>query len=264
MITSELVHDERIRDIINSDYKNDVFVNLMRDITREAIETNAFYKEHVNKEGFNLDDLNKIEDLALIPSVPGILFKESMNHYKKLLKIPLESPEFELWNVSSCTSGDPSLVGRSKDDIELLASMTIKCIYEFIPIPKDEWFNTISFDFAPSVTFLNRIAMRYTKVRPIKLYGSILHEISTRMSNPKFLIKFFPLKAVKAMIKKGGLAGAFGINTKYVFNQVRKNLEKPKDKQKHISFGGSIHLLNTFMNTIMKERKIAAEISAHR
>ena len=260
LITSELVHDERIREIINSDYKNDDFVNLMRNITQNAIEMNSFYKEHTTKENFNLDDLNKIDDLALIPTVPGILFKESMGHYEKLLKIPLESPEFELWNVSSCTSGDPSLVGRSKDDIELLASMTIKCIYEFIPIPKDEWFNTISFDFAPSVTFLNRIAMRYTKVRPIKLYGSILHEISTRMSNPKFLIKFFPLKALKAMIEKRGLAGAFGINTKYVFNQVRKNLEKPKDKQKHISFGGSIHLLNTFMNTIMKERNIKFDL----
>ena len=260
LITDELVHDERIRDIINSNYKNEAFVNLMRDITHEAIETNPFYKEHANKENFNLDDLNKIDDLALIPSVPGILFKESMAHYEKLLKIPLNSPEFELWNVSSCTSGDPSLVGRSKEDIELLASMTIKCIYEFIPIPKVEWFNTISFDFAPSVTFLNRIAMRYTKVRPIKLYGSILHELSTRMSNPKFLIKFFPLKAVIAIIKKGGLAGAFGINSKYVFKQVKRNSERSVNKQKRISFGGSIHLLNVFMNKIMKEKNVKFDL----
>ena len=260
LITSEIVHDERIRGIINADYKNDDFIDLMRNITQEAIDSNTFYKDLAFKVKFNLDDLNKIEDLSLIPTVPAILFKESNDMFKKLLKIPLESPEFELWNVSSCTSGDASLVGRSKDDIELLASMTIKCIYEFIPIPRDEWFNTISFDFAPSVTFLNRIAMRYTNVRPIKLYGSILHEISTRMSNPKFLIKFFPLKAVKAMIEKRGLAGAFGINTKYVFNQVKKNSEKPEDKQKHISFGGSIHLLNTFMNTIMEEKNIKFDL----
>ena len=260
LITNEIVYDERIRAIINSDYKNNEFVNLMRDITNEAIESNPFYKELADKENFNLDDLNKIDDLALIPRVPAPLFKESTGMYEKLLKIPLESPEFELWNVSSCTSGDPSLVGRSKDDIELLASMTIKCIYEFIPIPKDEWFNTISFDFAPSVSFLNGIARRYTKVRPIKLYGSILHEISTRMSNPKFLIKFFPLKAINAMIKKKGLAGAFGINSKYVFKKVKKNSEKPVDKQKHISFGGSIHLLNVFMNKIMKEKNIKFDL----
>ncbi|MFX1379766.1 MAG: hypothetical protein ACFFA4_11820 [Promethearchaeota archaeon] len=260
MLTSEIVEDERIRDIINSDYKNNDFVELMRVITQEGIQSNAYYKEHANKENFNLDDLNKIEDLALIPYISAPLFKESAGMFEKLLKIPRKSPEFELWNVSSCTSGDPSLVGRSKEDIELLASMTIKCIYEFIPIPKDEWFNTISFDFAPNVTFLNRIAMRYTKVRPIKLYGSILHEISTRMSNPKFLIKFFILKAFKEIIKKRSLVGAFGINTKYVFNQVRKNSEKPLDKQKHISFGGSIQLLNTFMNKIMKEKNIKFDL----
>ena len=260
LITNEIVYDDRIREIINSDYKNNDIVNLMRNITTEAIESNPFYKELANKENFNLDDLNKIDDLALIPRVPAPLFKESKGFYEKLLKIPLKSPDFELWNVSSCTSGDPSLVGRSKDDIELLASMTIKCIYEFIPIPEDEWFNTISFDFAPSVTFLNRIAMRYTKVRPIKLYGSILHEISTRMSNPKFLIKFFPLKAVKTMIKKRGLAGAFGINSKYVIKEVRKNLEKPVDKQKHISFGGSLQLLNIFMNKIMKEKNLKFDL----
>lgn len=260
MLTSEMVEDEKIRNIINSDYKNKDFVDLMRNITRESIESNAYYKGLAEKNNFNLSDLNDIDDLALIPYISAPFFKESIGLFEKFLKIPLNSPEFELWNVSSCTSGDPSLVGRSKDDIELLASMTIKCIYEFIPIPQDEWFNTISFDFAPNVTFLNRIAMRYTKIRPIKLYGSILHEITTRMSNPKFLIKFYILKAFKEIIKKRSLVGAFGVNTKYVIKQVRKNSEKPLNKQKHISFGGSLQLINTFMNKIMKENDLKFDL----
>ena len=260
MLTSELVDDEKIRNIINSDYENKDFVDLMRNITKESIESNAYYKGIAEKNSFNLGDLNDIDDLALIPYISTPFFKESAGSFEKFLKIPLNSPEFEVWNVSSCTSGDPSLVGRSKDDIELLASMTIKCIYEFIPIPKDEWFNTISFDFAPSVTFLNRIAMRYTHIRPIKLYGSILHEITTRMSNPKFLIKFFPLKAFKEIIKKRSLVGAFGVNTKYVIKHVRKNSLKPLDKQKHISFGGSLQLINTFMNKIMKENDLKFDL----
>ena len=260
MLTSELVVDEKIRNIINSYYKNQDFVDLMRTITKESIESNVYYKELAEKNNFNLEDLNDIDDLASIPYISAPFFKESAGLFEKFLKMPLNSPEFELWNVSSCTSGDPSLVGRSKDDIELLASMTIKCIYEFIPIPQDEWFNTISFDFAPNVTFLNRIAMRYTKIRPIKLYGSILHEISTRMSNPKFLIKFFVLKAFKEIIKKRSLVGAFGVNTKYVIKQVRKNSEKPLNKQKHISFGGSLQLINTFMNKIMKDNDLKFDL----
>ena len=260
MLTSEMVEDEKIRNIINSDYKNKDFVDLIRNITKESIESNAYYKGLAEKDNFNSGDLNDIDDLALIPYISSPFFKESAGMFEKFLKIPLNSPEFELWNVSSCTSGDPSLVGRSKDDIELLASMTIKCIYEFIPIPQDEWFNTISFDFAPNVTFLNRIAMRYTTIRPIKLYGSILHEISTRMSNPKFLIKFFVLKAFKEIIKKRSLVGAFGVNTKYVIKHVKKNSEKPSNKQKHISFGGSLQLINTFMNKIMKENDLKFDL----
>ena len=110
LITNEIVYDERIREIINSDYQNDAFVNLMRNITNKAIESNPFYKELANKENFNLDDLNKIDDLALIPRVPAPLFKESTGMYEKLLKIPLKSPEFELWNVSSCTSGVQKMI----------------------------------------------------------------------------------------------------------------------------------------------------------
>jgi len=204
--------------------------------------------------------LNNLDDLAIIPYIPGPYFKESANMFKKLMKISVKSPEFETWNVSSCTTGDASLVGRSKDDIELLASMTIKCIYEFIPIPKDEWYNTISFNFSPSVKFLNRIAWRYTKIRPVKLYGSILHEISTRLVSCKFLIKFFILKAFKEIIKKRSLVGAFGINTKFVINEVRKNSQKPEEEQKHISFGGSLQLLNIFMNVYMKEDNIRFDI----
>jgi hypothetical protein len=260
LLTSKIVEDERIRDIINSDYENSEFVRLMRKITEESINSNEYYQRMANENKFKVDNLSSIDDLASIPYVSAPLFKESAGLYEKFLKIPLISPEFELWNVSSCTSGDPSLVGRSKDDIELLASMTIKCIYDFIPIPRDQWYNTISFDFAPSVTFLNRIAMRYTKVRPIKLYGSILHEISMRMSEPKFLIKFFILKAFKEIIKKRSLVGAFGINTKYVINQVKKNSERPLEKQKYISFGGSLQLINTFMNKIMKENNLKFDL----
>ncbi|MCK4686699.1 MAG: hypothetical protein KAT66_01065 [Candidatus Lokiarchaeota archaeon] len=232
----------------------------MKEITNESIESNSFYKELVNKQKFSTDDLNNVDDLAIIPYIPGPYFKESANMFKKLMKISVESPEFETWNVSSCTTGDASLVGRSREDIELLASMTIKCIYEFIPIPKNEWYNTISFNFSPSVKFLNRIAWRYTKIRPVKLYGSILHEISTRLISCKFLIKFFILKAFKEIIKKRSLVGAFGINTKFVINEVRKNSQKPEEEQKHISFGGSLQLLNIFMNVYMKEDNIRFDI----
>ncbi len=261
-ISHEIVPNEKIRTIVNSDYENKEFISLMKEITMESIESNSFYKEHAIKAEFNIDEVNHMDDLALIPFIPAATFKNSVGMFKKLMKIPLDSPEFKTWNVSSCTTGDPSLVGRSSDDIEFLASMTIKCIYEFIPIPMEDHnqYKTISMNFAPSVKFLDRIAMRYTDLRPVKLYTSTLNEITTKITKPKYLIKFFPLKAVKAMIKKRGLAGAFGINAKHVIKTINKNSSKPVDEQKNISIGGSLQLLNTFMNKYLKEANITFDL----
>jgi hypothetical protein len=253
MITNKFIQNEKVLTIINSDYKDVELISVMRDIITRTIESNSYYKEQVAKYNYNVENLNTIDDLAEIPYLTTAIFKESAGMFRTLLKIPENSPEFKTWNVSSCTTGDSSLVGRSVDDIELLASMTIKCIFEFIPIPKDEWGNTISFNFSPSVKFLNRIALRYTEVRPVALYSSNLHKISTRMSDPYFLIKFYLLKAIKEIIKKRSLVGAFGINSKFVLEKVKENSEKPRDQQKHISFGGSLQLLNNFMNAYMKE-----------
>ena len=62
MISSEIVSDEKIRSIINSDYKNEEFVNLMRAITKEAIASNSFYNILAKKENFKIDDLNTMDD----------------------------------------------------------------------------------------------------------------------------------------------------------------------------------------------------------
>ncbi|TFF96618.1 MAG: hypothetical protein EU547_06250 [Promethearchaeota archaeon] len=259
-ISSELLTNDKIRGIINSDYKDKEFIELMRDITKDAIKRNSYYRDLVEEKSFNPDNLSTIDDLADIPYIPGVQFKQSTDMFRKLLKIPEESSKFDNWYVSSCTTGDPSIVGRSKEDGELLASMTIKCIYDFIPIPKDQWDNTLSFNFAPSIKFLNRIAMRYTEVRPVKLYSSSLHEISTRMSDPFFLIKFNIWKAIKEIIIHRKLIGAFEIDSKFVVDKVEENLEKPKEEQNYISFGGSLQLLNNFMNNYMEENDLRFDL----
>jgi hypothetical protein len=261
-ISNKIVQNEKVRTIVNSDYKDKEFLNLMKDITFDSINSNSYYKELAVKKEFNIDDVNQIDDLALIPFITASTFKESAGMYKKLLKIPLEAPEFNTWNVSSCTTGDPSLVGRSSDDLDFLASMTIKCIYEFIPIPVEEHnqYGTISMNFAPNVKFLDRIAMRYTEMRPVKLYTSTLNDITTRITKPMYLIKFFIFKALKEIIKKRDLRGAFGINAQHVIKTINKNSKLSPDEQKNISIGGSLQLLNTFMNKYLKEANIKFDL----
>jgi hypothetical protein len=255
-VSDKVIKNDEVRTIINSTYEDKEFLELMRGVIRESVDKNPYYSNLVEEKGFNVDGLNTINDLTEIPYIPGVLFKQSSDMFRKFLKISEDSPQFKTWNVSSCTTGDPSLVGRSKQDAELLSSMTIKCIYDFIPIPKEEWYNTISFNFAPKISFLNKIALRYTEIRPVTLYSSNLHKISTRMSDPYFLIKFKILKALKNIILRRELVGAFEIDSKFVVEKIEKNQEKPAEKQNHISFGGSLQLVNNFMNDYLEDNGI--------
>jgi len=261
MISNELVKNHRIREIINTDFKDKIFIEHLRKVIEDSAEKNEIYRRLIENSDFSIDDLEKIDDLMMLPYLNASDFKESNQMYKRFLKIPFNSPEFDCWNVSSCTSGNPSLVSRSKDDNELLASMTIKCIYDFIPIPQDEWFNTLSFNFAPSIKFLNRIALRYTEERPVKLYSSNLHKISTRMSDPYFLVKFKLFKAIKEIIVNRSIVGAFNIDSKFVIKKLEKNLKKPENERKYVSFGGSLQLVNNFMNGFLEDNNLKYELN---
>lgn len=60
-------------------------------------------------------ELNMDDDMEKVPFVETTLFKKSANMYTTLLRT--EPKNLEKWTVSSSTSGDPSIVGRSKKDI---------------------------------------------------------------------------------------------------------------------------------------------------
>ena len=60
----------------------------MKGITMESIESNSFYKEFAIKKKFNMDDVNQMDDLALIPFITAATFKDSAGIFKNSLRIP--------------------------------------------------------------------------------------------------------------------------------------------------------------------------------
>ncbi|MDD3223800.1 MAG: acyl-protein synthetase [Clostridium sp.] len=60
-------------------------------------------------------ELKTEEDMEKVPFVATTLFKKSVKMYSKLLRT--NPKNLEKWTVSSSTSGDPSIVGRSREDI---------------------------------------------------------------------------------------------------------------------------------------------------
>ncbi|MHA1271268.1 MAG: LuxE/PaaK family acyltransferase [Candidatus Helarchaeota archaeon] len=237
--------------LVKKDYDDTEFIKLMRDSIKSTIEQNKFYQKIVSKLGFKVDDLDKISDLEKVPFIPTNYFKESANLFRRLLKVPLES--IKHWNISSCTSGDPSLVGVNDLDQEFLIEMSKKLYLDFIP---RDWDNSKILCFSPSAKMLNRIVMRYTKIRPARAYTSNFYAVTKKMTKLTYLINFSILKAIKSIIMTRSLVGAFDINSSLVIKTLTNNLKKPEDKQKHIAIGGSVQLIKGFMKSL-KERNIS-------
>lgn len=247
----EPIQDE-VAQTLSKEYEDKEFIDLMRKTVSETIESNSLYKDLVNKQEFQIDTLNDIEDLEKIPFITTASFKEKENIHEKLLKIPVDSPNFKYWNVSSATSGNASLVGVDNNDIAFLFQMAKKCFLDFIP---RNWDKAHLYCFSPSDKLLDRIIMRYTKVRPAKSYSGNYYKVTKTMATVKYLISFSLPKALKAIIKTRSLAGGFIIKFSTLLKTIDKNLQKPENKRIYIGIGGSCQLINNFIG-IMKQKNI--------
>ncbi len=242
-----------IQSTLQKDYKDIEFISLMKDVITESIESNKFYGDMVKESGFNVDDLNNINDLELIPYIPTTYYKESANNFRKLLKIPEE--KLQHWNCSSTTTGDPSLVGVNEKDMNFLYEMSRKSFLDFIP---RDWDNTKVFLFSPDTTMLTRFCFRYTKVRPIKAYSSNFYAVSEEMLKlkVKYLFTFSISKTLKSIIKTHKIVGGFFIKQTEFIEDIEKNLKKPEEERFNIGIGGSNALIKSTMN-LMKLEKVS-------
>jgi len=238
--------------LIEKKYEDQEFIKLIRQVLTNSIELNTLYKEKIAEMGFNLDDLNTIADLANIPFIMTDSYKESAGMYDKLLKISVSSAGFDHWNVSSCTSGDPSIVGVSKNDHEFLYEMSKRCFLDFIP---RKWERATVAVFSPSAKMLNRIVMRYTKIRPSRSYSGNYYTVTETLAPVKYLINFSLLRAIKAIILTRSLVGAFTINSRYVLKTLEQNMRKPEEERPYLAIGGSVQLIKVFIGLMREQQK---------
>ncbi len=246
----ESLTKSEIKTTLEKNYKDTEFIKLMREIITDNIENNEFYSDMVKTAGFNVDSLNNIDDLALIPFISTTFYKQSANLYKKLLKTPED--KILHWNCSSTTSGDPSLIGVNENDLDFLHEMSRKCFLDFIP---RDWDNAIVYLFSPSAKLLDRFCYRFTKERPVRAYSGNYYKVSEEMTKVEYLFGFSILRSVKALIKAKSLAAGFYIKQSYLIKSLNKNLKKPDGERFNVGIGGSNHLINVFMK-FLRENNI--------
>ncbi|GFZ33035.1 acyl-protein synthetase [Clostridium zeae] len=92
-------------------FYKDLKINLVDQYTRCSA-----YKLLCDSQGFNPSiDLNTEKDVEKVPFITTTVFKKSAEIFTNLLKVPVNT--IDKWTVSSSTSGDPSMVGRTISDI---------------------------------------------------------------------------------------------------------------------------------------------------
>lgn len=111
-------------------------------------------------------DLETESDLGKVPFVVTTLFKKSNKLYNQLLRVDADS--LAKWTVSSSTSGDPSIVGRTDYDISQLKKLVERdssifkpqygfdCV--FYPEPKAmRLFNSEKIDGKPTESYIGNL-----------------------------------------------------------------------------------------------------------
>lgn len=143
---------------------------IFNDLRNEVEATSndcKLYKQICEETKYDLDQTIKESNLDEIPYVNWNYFKESNGKFPELLRIPYNKLAY--WTLSSSTTGDPSLIGRDAEDIEVFKNNYKKVFEEFSNM------QTIKrlILFAPSLAFMNKMPGEWHGKRGFLFYRDI-------------------------------------------------------------------------------------------
>ncbi|MFX0138265.1 MAG: hypothetical protein ACFFDN_31780, partial [Candidatus Hodarchaeota archaeon] len=261
----------KIREITN--FSNEFKPRKIDDTTffnklREQIilsQKNKFYLDLCQKNDYSVPEEINDNNLEFIPYFSTNNYKITKKLFPNLIKVPQK--DIITWSSSSSTTGDPSLVGRTYEDLKIIHFNALKCFEEFLF--RDKFRNTgMCFNFAPSRNLYASLARRTAtkKMKQLKTYSQQLKLIkkyrqeirffTSLMNKPwetiptrsHYLIKFKILKTIWAIISTFGVRAGLILDSKFMIKQIRKY------KHESILFGGSPLLMNNVLvNKMIKE-----------
>lgn len=126
-------------------------------------------------------DLKSEEDIKKVPFVTTTLFKKSSNLFPSLLRV--KPKEIEKWTTSSSTSGDPSVVGRTNEDIKAIRKTVDS---EIGMIKEDKDYECV---FYPDPETMRKYNSQIILGKPTESYiGNFLQMFGWK-SNSEFMLK---------------------------------------------------------------------------
>lgn len=117
--------------------KNERFKAIL-ETTRYQFEKCGLYRQFCKQKNFDpRSDLKSIDDIQKIPYLTTANFKRKAGRPKEFLCVP--ENEVQVWTSSSGTSGDPSVIGRDKINIQRFFKMFHFVLEELFNLQGYNW-----------------------------------------------------------------------------------------------------------------------------
>ena len=236
--------------ITQQPFPNNFFEDLQKEI-QQTIRDNRMYAKLCQDHEFSPKTEITFDKLESIPYLTTSDFKLSTNTYRKLVR----TENIDTWTVSSGTSEDPSIVGRTKEDIDLM--------YELWRIRFKEFFfyDAVStvFNFAPESRLMKVLARRESHIENSQMFLACINEAyEQEKSNCNYLVKLRVLKTIFRIVSTFSKVAVVELDKGFLVKQLRKR--KPDD---FIVLGGNALLMNNLMLNYLIPKKITFDLGDH-
>jgi hypothetical protein len=221
-------------------YRENYFQDLQREIAGTARDCKE-YQELCAGVEFDFDMTLTEDNLESVPYIPSKFYKNSLNRYLGYLRVPQE--RLDLWHISSSTSQDPSVVGRTAADIEQLCENWLMAWLKFAFMDKYKYVA----NFAPGHLAMKFVARRSgADVKNGRLYVDFINGIMDPYANVEYTIKMRFLKSIGQLLR-GRVKAVAEIDKNVVLKFIKK-----AGGTEGVCFGGNPLLMNRLVTTEFK------------
>lgn len=173
--------------------------NFFKDLQVEVVETAKeceLYGELCKTNEFDFSTSITYNNLESVPFIPAQFFKNSLGQYYQMLRVPRE--QVDLWHISSSTSQDPSIVGRTASDIEQIKENWVAAWRQFLFLDQLDY----TANFAPSHLAMRMVARRSgAKVKGGRLYLDFINSILDAFTHVNYVVRFKFWKTVSHLLR---------------------------------------------------------------
>lgn len=245
-----MIQFKQMTKIIQQPFPNNFFEDLQEEI-QQTIGDNKMYAKLCQDHEFSPKREITLDNLESIPYLTTSDFKLSANTYRELVR----TEDINTWTVSSGTSEDPSIVGRTKEDIDLMHKLWRARFKEFF------FYDIVSivFNFAPASKLMRILARRESHIKNSQMFLACINDAyGQEKSNCHYLVKIRPLKTIFRIVSTFGKVAVVELDKGFVVKQLRKR--KPED---FTVLGGNALLMNNLMINYLIPKKITFDLGDH-